>query len=266
MGSEQRLPSGSVLHVETHGDESSAGLLCIHGLGGGAYFFTALGDALKSHAHTVAFDLPGHGFSPRDPQGFCFDRTADRVVELARLHSPRPMTLLGHSLGVIVALKAYSRAPELFSGMIFVGGIPEATPDAKARLLERAAFIRARGTLAGLGAAIVPHLLAPEALHAMPGILGPMQRLVEINDAANYADTCEALSRVSATDIVANVRVPCRLIVGSADGYASPTAVRAFAEKLPRHPSIIEFPNCGHFPFFEKPVEFHAAVKGFMDS
>jgi len=266
MGSEQRLPSGSTLYVETHGDAGAPGLLCIHGLGGGAYFFTALGDALKSNTHTVAFDLPGHGFSPRDPQGFCFERTADRVVELARMHSARPMTLLGHSLGVIVALKAYARAPELFSGLIFVGGLPEATAEAKARLLERAAFLRTRGTLAGLGAAIVPYLLAPEALQAMPGILGPMQRLVEVNDAVSYSDACEALARASATDAVANVRIPCRLIVGSADHYASPATVRAFAEKLPRHPSVIEFPQCGHFPFFEKPVEFHAAVKGFLES
>lgn len=266
MSGEQRLPSGARLHVETHGDARGPGLLCIHGLGGGAYFFAALGDALKSNTYTVAFDLPGHGLSPRDPQGFCFDRTADRVVELARLHSARPMWLLGHSLGVIVALKAYARAPELFSGLIFVGGLPEATLESKARLLERAAFIRTRGTMAGLGAAIVPYLLAPEALQAMPGILGPMQRLVEINDAANYAETCEALAHASASDAVANVRVPCRLIVGSADRYASPAAVRAFAEKLPGHPSVIEFPACGHFPFFEKPVDFHAAVKGFIES
>jgi pimeloyl-ACP methyl ester carboxylesterase len=167
---------------------------------------------------------------------------------------------------VILALKAYARAPELFSGMIFVGGLPEATAEAKARLIERAAFIRARGTMIGLGEAILPYLMAPESFKAMPGILGAMQRLVEINDPVGYAEACDALAQTSATDLVANVRVPCRLIVGSEDHYASPANVRAFAEKLPRHPSVIEFPHCGHFPFFEKPVEFHAAVKGFVES
>lgn len=257
------------LHIESHAPESGADtsptLLCIHGLGGGAYFFTALGHALKSRVRTVAFDLPGHGFSPRDPNGFCFERTADRVVELARTLGPQPITLLGHSLGVILALKAYSRAPELFSGMICVCGLPEATPESKTRLLERAAYIRARGTLAGLGEAILPYLVAPEALQSTPGIRGPMQRLVEINDPIAYAEACEALAKTSATDLVAGVKIPCRLIAGSADHYASPENVRAFAEKLPQA-SVIEFPACGHFPFFEKPTEFHSAVESFIQS
>jgi len=255
------------LHIESHAPDLGVGksptVLCIHGLGGGAYFFTALGHALKSRVHTVAIDLPGHGFSPRDPNGFCFERIADRVVELARTHGSQPITLLGHSLGVILALKAYARAPELFSKLIFVIGLPEATAESKARLLERAAYIRARGTLVGLGEAILPYLLAPEALQTMPGILGPMRRLVEINDAVGYAETCEALAQTSAMDQIASVKIPCRLITGSADHYASPENVRAFAAKLPQA-SVIEFPACGHFPFFEKPADFHAAVQSFI--
>jgi 3-oxoadipate enol-lactonase len=252
------------IHIESHGEGPA--LLCIHGLGGGAYFFTALAHAVKSRIRTISLDLPGHGFSPRDPKGFCFERCADQIVELTRQHSSQPLTLLGHSLGTILALKAYARAPELFNGLISVGGLPEPLPETKQRLHERAAFIRARGSMVGLGESILPFLVAPQALKAMPGMLGPMQRLIENNDALAYAETCEALAGASATDIVKTLRIPCRVITGSEDRYAPPYAAKDFARQIPGHPPLIEFADCGHFPFFEKPIEFQASVAGFVEN
>jgi 3-oxoadipate enol-lactonase len=264
MGAVETFSSGRSVFVERRGD--GPGLLCIHGLGGGSYFFTALGEALKARAQTVAFDLPGHGFSPRDAEGFSFERCADLVLEIARNTPGGPLTLLGHSLGTIVALKAFARAPELFDGIIAVGGIPAAMAEARARLLERAEFIRARGSMAGLGESILPFLVASETLKSMPGMLGPMQRLIEVNDAVGYADACEALASASAEDVLPKVKIPCGLMAGREDRYAPPEAMWDFARRLPLRPAVITFEQCGHFPFFEKPAEFHAAVRAFLES
>lgn len=264
MGSDPGSAS-STFHIESHGDAGAPALLCIHGLGGGAYFFSALGEALKLSARTLAFDLPGHGFSPRDPQGFSFDRCADRVVELARAQS-KPITLLGHSLGTIVALKAYASAPELFDRLIFVGGLPQPTIESQAALREVAKMIAARGSLVGMGASMLPHLISPATLQTMPGLLGAIERLIELNTAANYAETCVALAHANAADVVKSVRVPCCLITGRDDRYAPPAAVRAFASELPGTPPVHELADCGHFPFFEKPREFAAIVRAFVPS
>src|SRR4029077_2236305 len=99
-------------------------LLCLHGLGGGAPFFSGLGPALADRWRVVAVDLPGSGFDPSHG-AFSFDESAASIVEWIRRDGAGRVCLLGHSLGTIVALEVIRSARELVSGFIAVGGLPE---------------------------------------------------------------------------------------------------------------------------------------------
>src|SRR4051812_12227922 len=109
------LDSGDPLYLDEYGDPGRASgarpaLVCLHGLGGGGYFFAGIG---QSHAaaggHVLCPDLPGSGFSPRGDRVVTFERFADAIVQLIeRKAATGRVALLGHSMGTIVALRVYA--------------------------------------------------------------------------------------------------------------------------------------------------------------
>src|SRR5438874_1507778 len=74
------LDNGDGLYLDEYGTAGHASgncpaLVCVHGLGGGGYFFAGIGHALAAGGgHVLCPDLPGSGFSPRGDQAVTFDR------------------------------------------------------------------------------------------------------------------------------------------------------------------------------------------------
>jgi 3-oxoadipate enol-lactonase len=261
MGDLHRLSSGRKVYWTEKG--TGPGLLCLHGLGGGSYFFSGLAVNLSDAFRVQALDLPGSGFSPVGPSGFSFEDCADVVEELILERLKKPVALLGHSMGTIICLMLAARNPALADQLIFVGGVPEPTPETRARLVDRARMVREQG-MAGVGDLTMPVVFAESSLLAIPDKVGMYHRLLELNDPRNYADTAEALSRASASEHVSRVSVPCLVISGSQDRYAPPSAVADFVSRLPKPAGYFQIENCGHMPFFEKPEVFERMVRDFL--
>ena len=96
------------LFLDESGQSADRVLVCLHGLGGGGYFFSGLAPSLNGW-RVLSPDMPGSGFSPRGDQAISFDRFADVVVELIERKTIGSVALLGHSMGAITALKAKPR-------------------------------------------------------------------------------------------------------------------------------------------------------------
>ena len=78
-------------------------LVLLHGLGGTAAVWDGWVDVLEEDwpGHWLALDLPGHGHAPTLPR-YSFGSMAAHVAEM--LPPGRPVVVLGHSLGGVVAL------------------------------------------------------------------------------------------------------------------------------------------------------------------
>jgi pimeloyl-ACP methyl ester carboxylesterase len=260
------IDNGDELYLDEYGaGDGRAALVCLHGLGGGGYFFGGIGRAQAARGSRVLCpDLPGSGFSPRGDRPVTFDRFADAVVQLIeRKTAAGPIALMGHSMGTIIALRLYARIPDRIGSMIFVGGLPAPLPEAQARLRDRAALARSAG-MAAVAPTIVPVVFARRSLDAIPDKVAMFERLLVRSDPEGYAQTALALAGASAADVVARVRgVPCLCVTGTADRYAPPAAVRAFAGSI-TGAVYEEFPDCGHMPFFEAPDAFNRVVQRFL--
>jgi pimeloyl-ACP methyl ester carboxylesterase len=258
------LDNGDGLYLDEYGATDRPALVCLHGLGGGGYFFAGIGHALAGGGgHVLCPDLPGSGLSPRGDRAVTFDRFADAVVQLIeRKAAAGPVALMGHSMGTIIALRVYARMPARIGSMIFAGGLPAPLPEAQARLRDRAALARSAG-MAAVAPTIVPVVFARRSLDAIPDKVGMFERLLAGSDAEGYAQTALALAGASADDVVARVRVPCLCVTGTEDRYAPPAAVRPFADSI-TGAVYGEFPDCGHMPFFEAPDAFNRVVQRFL--
>lgn len=274
MSSEIRTQCGFVdvgtaqLYRATWGAAETPVLLCLHGLGGGTHFFGALGLHLSRQCRTVAVDLPGSGLSPRLDAGlsaFSFDAVADLLVRLACTEDVRApaVCLLGHSMGAILALEMIRRSPELAVGLIVVGGLPEALPQARSRLRDRIAAIRERG-IATVGPEVVAANFSTRSQTGRPELTACFAKLFARQAADAYTDTASALAAWTARELPPLGRVSCLAMTGEEDRYAPPDAIRAFARTLPAGTRVEIMRDCGHLPFLERPAAFAAIVSAFL--
>jgi len=250
------------LFVDDQGDEGAPTVLCLHGLGGGGYFFSNLAQAQSAKRRVICPDMPGSGFSPRGDREISFERFADAIISLIEQKTSGPIALLGHSMGTITALKVHARIPSRISSLIFVGGVPAPLPEAQARVRDRAALVRKDGMLA-VAPAVPPGVFAQKSLGAIPDKVAMFQRLLAASDAEGYAQTAMGLAGASAVDVVDRVRVPCLCLTGVEDRYAPPAAVRKFAAQIPGA-VYHELADCGHMPFFEDPPTFNRLIDDFL--
>ena len=254
---------GSPLLIDDLG--SGSGLICLHGLGGGSYFFAGLSRSLINSRRVLTFDMPGTGFNLDTVEEFSIEAAVEATVELIDQVSPEPVVLLGHSMGAIVALKAYAQRREQVNGIIFLGGLPEPAPSIKEKLAARIPRIAELG-MNGIGEEVMPGIFAEENLLVKRQLVGMYQRLLEMNPEDSYVQSIRGLIGASAVEEVSTVKVPCLLISGTEDLYASPFDVKAFADSIPSEVKTEFFEGCGHMIFYEDPARFNQSVDTFLQS
>ena len=98
--------------------------LCLHGWLDNANSFLPLALALPA-LRLIAVDLPGHGQSDhRSPDAhYHFLDWVDDVVQLLPLLSDQPITLIGHSMGGMIATAVAASFPELVQQVILIDSI-----------------------------------------------------------------------------------------------------------------------------------------------
>lgn len=185
------------------------------------------------------------------------------VGEIIEASGRAPVTLIGHSLGTILALEVWRRRPHLINAIVFVGGLPEVRDLMRTRLRDRVAAIAVDG-MAGWGARISPAIFGSRAREGKPEVVGLFERVLEAHDPARYIRDMEILVGSSAADVVPTVTVPCLSISGTEDAYAPPDFVASFLSRLPQPCEQVLLQGVGHMPFFEVPDEFAAVIAAFL--
>lgn len=255
--------SGSALWYEDTG--TGPAVLALPGVGGGAYFFRGLADRLGGAFRVIAVDYPGVGLSAAGAAGVSIETWVADLEEFVRATAAGPLTILGHSLGTMVALAAWARWPALIRGMIFVGGLPEVRPVIRDALDERGRLI-ARDGIAGWGRRVSPAVFSPRSIERQPEVVGLFERVFDTQPADAYVRSLEVLTSAAMAAVVPSITVPCCSINGAEDLYAPLEAVSLFLDMFPQRPAQVVLPGVAHLPFFEAPDDFAAAVRGFLES
>src|SRR5262245_6114556 len=262
MGSERFVcRSGAEIYVEDTGRGTP--VLAVHGLGGGAWFFTGLARRLAESYRVISIDIPGTGRSVAPPGRVSMAAWVADIEDVVLHRAGEPVVLLGHSMGSIIALDAADAWPGSIRASVFVGGLPEARPEIKERLTLRAETIARRG-IQGTGAAVASANFAAATLDRQPELVGMFERLFDAQDPDTYVRCCRILIGASASGLPGQVQVPGWSIRCRKDPYAPPDLVADFVRQLPDggH-EVIE--DCGHFPFLEQPDAFAAALRAFLE-
>jgi pimeloyl-ACP methyl ester carboxylesterase len=216
---------------------------------------------LAWHGRAVlAIDLPGHGRSAGAPLD-SVEALAEWLVALLDAAGVGMATLVGHSLGALVALHAAAQHSARVRGVALLGpAVPMTVSDA---LLGLAADDDPRAldlivgwsysAAAQLGGSPVPGMwLAGNARCLMrrmrPGVLA-----TDLLACHRYAEGLAAAARV---------HCPALLILGGRDIMAPPRNAQALAAALPQQQAVT-LPGCGHALMAEEPEAVRKALVGF---
>ena len=228
-------------------------VLMLHGIGGGHLAFAPQVETLASSGYrAVAWDMPGYGRSaPIEP--YNFKGLAQSCITLIESLRCGDVTLLGHSIGGMVAQEVVARRPELVNKLILCGTTPSfGKPDGdwqREFIAQRTAPLDAGKSMEELAQLLVPQMAGPAAL---PEGLKLATHCMSLVNPSTYR-------RAS----LPNIHVPTLLVAGEHDRNAPPAVMKKMAEGI-ANSTYIEMKGIGHLQNLEAPDDFDALVLNFL--
>ncbi|ANB03623.1 pimeloyl-ACP methyl ester esterase BioH [Ectothiorhodospira sp. BSL-9] len=244
----------------------------IHGWGLNAGVWDDLVPALEGDAQVLAVDLPGHGRLAGEGCLGELDDVADRVVAttapLTDSHDSGALTLIGWSLGALVAIRAATRHPDRVGKVILVAGTPrfvqgEGWPHAmRAPVLD--AF--AQGLAANYRSTLNRFLaLQFHGLdNAQDALRGLRARLLDSPPAEQALhEGLEWLRRCDLRDELAALDCPVHAILGEYDTLV-PSGVGEQLRALRPGMKTPVIERAGHAPFLSRPQAFEETLRSLL--
>jgi len=220
-------------------------------------------EELAQDVPVLTVDLPGFGQSP-PASSTSLDSWADHVDELVEEQAGgRPVVVAGLSMGGYVALRLAERHPERLEALILADTRSEAdTQEARATRERAAALVRSEG----VGAVVddlLQKLLSPKA---EPELVRHARNIMLAQTPDAVATALLAMrDRPDSTHLLADIRVPTLVIVGSEDVLTPPADAESMYRRIPSA-WLVRIPGAGHLSSLEAPEEFNAALRGFLAS
>ena len=236
-------------------------IVLVHALGGTLHAWHGVIENLALHHHVVALDLRGHGRSAAGRATFSIKTWAQDVEALIGALQLPAVTLVGHSMGTLVAQQLAAESPEIVDQLVLVGGISYFEPPAKKAYEERAA----KADQDGMDALVddwLPGALAPRTHAKLPQLTGLLRDMFLRNDPKNYAKSCRALAKAPSIDRE-SIGQPTLLLVGDHD-RSTPIAM---TEQLHREIPVSRVqvvPTAAHWVPLEQPDVIAAAILQFL--
>lgn len=255
-------PDYSVTHP--HRALKGVTVFLLHGaFGAKEYWRSQIGALTAAGYRVVAWDAPGYGLSPL-PQDFSVDRCAQALATLLRREGGTCNVVLGHSMGGMIAQRAWMHAPESIQGYVL-----SATSAAfgKADGDWQKEFVRQRVAPLDAGRTLADH--APGMLRAMmaPGASGaPIDLLVSTVSQMReetFRAAVAAIATYEGRALLPTMQIPVLCIAGGLDATAPATVMRKMADKLP-DARFESMETAGHFGWAEQPEVFNTLLLDFL--
>lgn len=239
------------------------------GIGCDGYIWKYLGPALAAHP-VVHPHYRGHGRTPapRDPERVEIADLADDVAAVMNDAGIGGAVLMGHSMGVQVALETYRRHRTRVRGLVLMCGAPGQPLRTFAAMQSLDDVLpRIQGLLAktpGIANWVSRQVLPTRLSFEVAARLEIRKDLIDPSDFMPYlagmaqVDTrlfvamLRATGRHSAEDMLASIDVPTLVVSGARDGFTPPSRSREMADGIPGA-RYVEVPDGSHTAPLERP-------------
>lgn len=255
---------GIRIQVSDHGHGQP--ILFVHGFPLNHTMWNAQIAAFSPTHHVIAPDLRGFGRSEVTPGMVSMDRFADDLNALLDTRNiSEPVTLCGLSMGGYVACRFIEKYPQRLRSLILCDTRAAAdTPESAQNRLTLAERILKEGPEPAT--AMLPNLVSPQTARNRPEVLEELREMILSTSPEGIAAALRGMAKRSdSTNLLAKIRIPVLLIVGTDDRLAPPNEMRRLAELIPTA-EFVEIPEAGHMAPMENPAATNAAIERFLDN
>jgi 3-oxoadipate enol-lactonase len=236
-------------------------IVLIHGLGGALDIWHGMAELLALHHHVVTLDLRGHGRTAPGRAQFSIKSWSQDVAGLMEVLELPAATVVGHSMGSLVAQHMALTSPELVDQLVLIGGISYFEPPDREAYEQRAKIVDEQGLdeivddwLAGA--------LSPRTHARLPQVSGLLRHLFLSNDPRSYAKACRALARVPTIERE-QIGQPTLLLVGDHDRSTPLRMTEQLHREIPVS-RVQVVPSAAHWMTLEHPDVLAAAILQFL--
>ena len=235
-------------------------LVLLHALGCDLHMWDPIAGALTARHRVVRYDLRGHGLSDCGPGESTIDDHVRDLIGLLDRASIPVATLIGASVGGLIALATALRHRSRVRRLVLCGAA--ARIGTREGWAERIAAVRSQG-LEAIADATLAQWFTPGFAAADPASFrGYRNRLVR-TPAAGYIATCVALRDADFRAQAEELRVPALVISGDHDTVVPPAVAREIADTLPDGPWPL-VKGGAHLVPVEHPAATAAAITRFL--
>lgn len=257
---------GVTIRYREEGDVTKPTLLMVHGFTSSLETWDALSENLKADFHIVRLDLPGHGLTGPDPQErYSNEETVtilSQFIDALKLDRP---TLIGNSLGGLVAWRLAEQSPEKVSKLVLIApggfsinGVTEEPVDVPMMVK----FYLKNAPLAGVKQGTA-------ALFADPAKLSE-DRVTEIRDLMLQPGNGDAFVTRAArftlpdpTEALKSLSVPTLILWGDKDVMVPVSHSTDFGSLIP-NAQLKVYGDVGHVPQEEAPAQVADDIRAFL--
>lgn len=259
------------------GPKNKPVLLFLHGLANYHAVWNWNISTLKQHFRCIAIDLPGNGFSSRNIKAYSIDFYRDVLIEFISELSLKQPTLVGHSMGGLIALKiALSKRISLKSLILFAPAGFEFYTSHEGVLFKSAITM---GNFLNLDETQIAQSVRTSFYkqnERTEKIIRDLTNFIQKNDRSKYRRMLEeSIHSMLDEDIFSNLKnIAEKTLVffGEEDmlipnRFLHPVSTKDIAMKATKkmkHATLITYKNAGHFVQIEKAEEVNEKIIEFL--
>jgi pimeloyl-ACP methyl ester carboxylesterase len=237
----------------------------LHGIGGNRTNWYEQLTHFSGRFCAVAWDARGYGASDDSPQTLQFSDYADDLVRLLDHLQAERAHLVGLSMGGMILQDFSSRYAHRVATLALVdtsAGFGAASEEEERDFLSRRLDPLERGLTPKDIAPGVVQVLASK--YASPAAREQLTASLSALRVAPYKQALHAIVTTDFRSTLAKITAPTLVIVGD-DDIVTPPAASEFLVKYIPGSSLVRIPQAGHLTNIERPAEFHAALRPFLE-
>ncbi|CRM56945.1 alpha/beta fold hydrolase [Pseudomonas sp. 24 R 17] len=258
----ERTPAGTSYLATGQGQP----VVLIHGVGLNKEMWGGQVVGLATHYRVITYDMLGHGASPRPAAGTPLLGYADQLLELLdHLQLPQA-TVIGFSMGGLVARAFALHYPDRLKSLVVLNSVFNRSPEQRAGVIERTAQAAEHGPDANAEAAL-SRWFSREYQAANPAQIAALRQTLAGNDPQGYLTTYDlfATQDMYRADDLKGLRAPTLVATGELDPGSTPEMARQLADRIPGA-TVAVLAEQRHMMPVESPRLVNQLLLGFLET
>jgi 3-oxoadipate enol-lactonase len=252
--------NGGVVHYADEGPRSGRAVVFINSLGTDFRIWSDVIAPLVRDRRAIRFDKRGHGLSSHETQaGSIADFAADLAALLDHLQSG-PATIVGLSIGGLIAQELYRLRPDLVASLVLNDtGHKIGTDEFWSGRISAVEG----GGMEAIADGVMQRWFTEDYRVKYPDMLAGWRAMLARTPKEGYLAACRAISKADLTEGAKKIRAPTTVIVGDQDLSTPPDLARELAGLVPGA-KLEVVQGAGHLPCIEKPAVMRSLIESHL--